>query len=836
MKEFWSVFEQYVRSYLPDWQYQRGSSELEAALMTVLGEMLEASRHRLEQLPEKHLREYLSTWYDAPQAEEPMYAYASLSAPQGMVLSRGTRFYRAGDGTRLWETTTDTCAEAGKLCMQIISSGSLGKVVSLPVPTDEAPSKLFDFHAPGIQRREIRFRHPAAFSSQAGCQVGLTLEAATDELLGFLCDPACASWYLELEDQTIPLAPPTPTDTTLCFCLPSSDGTPASLLLKAADGTVPPVTAIRRAMVETVRSPNGQMLLLTDSGPVQNQNCLPFGERLMQWNTCYISCPDVLALPGAQVTLSWLQSDQTREELLPGMEQEPEYRPVMRRMPIAPPPIREVRADRVLWEYWDGRTWRTIPGSEPYTQMFSSPDGGQTIRQEAKITWPADARPCIVQGIHTYWLRWRLAACAGAGWLPARYHAPLLTDVAIRAALAGDESCIEQLCGVESSFALLSGASKLLFPSITPSRDCWWLGFDIPPESDSFHLYLSFHGRVPGGQLTAYEGTPSGGMQPLALSDRTDGLAHSGMLSVTGVQGQKSVRFGMDGWWLCLQEESGAFQNRSRKPVLTGCACGAVLLRAIQEDRCNAGEPFYPLHGGSVSARSLSDCFGGVPEESDGEIVRRLQWQRHHLDRIVSASDAEQMICANLRDVARVRCVRSGTVLQIAALMRDAAHHEAAFQLRKAAIEQLVVAQSALPTLGIDVEIREPTFYPIHVMVWIELLDKTEFSEIKHQIQLLLDQFLDPVAGSFGSTGWRIGDLPSLTQIQTCLQSALPGVSLTELVVSATSPDGAERNPVSIHDPFALPLGGAYTIYTIGKGAAPYDAHGPESNQSTGAL
>lgn len=817
MIEFWTQFEEYVHSYLPDWQYQRGGAEPEAALMSVLGEMLEESRHRLEHLPEKHLLEYLSAWYDAPQAEEPMYAYASLSAPQGLVLSKGTRFYRSGDGTKLWETTTDTCAESGKLCMQIISSGSLGKVVSLPIPSAEEPCKLFDFHLPGIQRREVRFLHPAAFSSQAGCKVGLTLEGATDELLRFLCDHACSFWYLELEDNTIPLTSPTRLNDTLCFSLPSSNGAAASLLLKTADGKVPPATAVRSAVVETVRSPNGQTLLLTDSGPVQNQEVLPFGDRLMQWNTCYVSCPDALALPGAQITLSWLQSYQTREELLPGMDQEPEFRPVMRRMPQAPPPIRDVRADRVMWEYWDGRMWCAIPGSEHYTQMFSSSDGGQTVRREADITWPADAQPCIVQGIYTFWLRWRLSACEGAGWLPARYHAPLLTDIVIRAALSGDEARIEQCCGVGQPAELLSGTRKLLFPSITRGRDCWWLGFDLPPVSDFFHLYLSFRGRVPGGRLNAYEGTSSGGMRPLALSDGTDGLAHSGMLSVSGVQGQRSIRFGMDGWWLCLQDESGTFQDNSRKPVLIGCACGAVLLRAIQDDRCHAGEPFYPLHGGSVSARSLSDCFGGVSKESTGEIVHRLQRQRHHLDRIVSASDAEQLICANLRDVARLRCVRNGTVLQIAVLMRDAVHHDAAFQLRKAAIEHLVVDHSALPTLGLHVEIREPAFYPIHVMVWVDQRSGIDFSETKHQIKQLLNQFLDPVAGNFGSTGWKIGELPSLAQIRTCLQSALPTVSLAELVVSATAPDGAERDPISIHDPFALPLGGAYTIYTIEK-------------------
>lgn len=815
MNEFWTQFEQYVRSYLPDWQYQRGGSELESALMTVLGEMLEESRHRLNQLPEKHLREYLSAWDDSPQEEKPMSAYAVLSSPQGMFLPKGTRFYRSGDGTKLWETTADTYAEPVKLCEQFISSSNLGKLIQLQIPTPEAPNKLFDFHTAGIQRREVRFCHPAAFSSQAGCKISLTLENATENLLRFLCDPACSTWYLEMEDHLIPLTLPTWTDETLYLDLPSSGGAPASLLLKAADGKVPPATSIRKVFLDTKRTPRGQTLLLTDTGPGLNQGCLPFGERLVQWNSCYVSCPDALALPGAQVTISWLQSDQTKEELLPGMDQEPEYRPVMRRMPQAPPPIRDVRAGQVLWEYWDGRTWRSIPGTENCTQIFSTPDGKQAVRQEARFSWPLDAQSCIVQGISAHWLRWRLAACEGSGWLPARYHAPLISDLAIRAVLSGEEALLEQRCGVGQPFQLLAGTQKLLFPPITPHYDCWWLGFDLPPCSESFHLYLSLRGLVPSGRLTAYEGTPANGERQLVLRDGTDGLSHSGMISVSGVWGQKSVKFGLDRWWLCLREESGAYQENSRKPVLTDLACGAALICAVQDDCCDAGEPFSPLHGGTVSARSLSDSFGGVPKESEREILCRLQEQRHHIDRIVSPSDAEELICTSHRDVAQVRCVRSGATLQIGVLMRDAAHHEAAFQLRKAEIERLVADKSALPTLGLDVEVREPSFYPIHVMVWTDLQGRAEPSTVKHQIKLALNQFLHPVTGNFGGTGWRIGELPSMAQIRTCLQSALTDISLLELVVSATTPDGSERNPFSIHDSFALPLGGAYTIYTI---------------------
>ncbi len=836
MNDFWTQFELYARSYLPDWQYQPGGSELEAALMTALGEMLEDSRHRLEHLPEKHLREYLSTWYDALQKEEPGYVYVNLTAPHSMVLPKGTQFYQSGDGTKLWETTMETCVETSKLCEQIVSSGNLGKLVALSVPTKETPSKLFDFHLPGIQQREVRFRHSFAFTSQAGCQVGLNLEHASHTLLSFLCDPACSLWYLELEYETIPLKQPTQINHSLQFHLPSSKNMPASLLVKVVDGKIPPSTSIQRATVETVRTPNEQILLLTEDGPVHSQNYVPFGNKLMQWNLCYVSCPDALTLPGAKVTLSWLQSYQTQEDLLPGMEQKPEYHPIMLHMPQTPPTIRDVWADQVLWEYWDGLTWRIVPGTENCTQMFSNFRETQTVQQEVNILWPLDAQPCMVQGISTHWLRWRLLSCEGFGWLPVRYHVPVLSHISINASLFNEETTVEQLCGVEHSFHRLTSTSKLLFPSITQKQDCWWLGFDTPPSGASFHLYLTLRDHILGGQLTVYEATSHTGARQLSLSDGTNGLSHSGIISLSGFQGQKTIQYGIECWWLCFREESGVFQNGSQKPVLTGLFCGAVLLRAMQVGDCVAGESFMPLQGGTISGYAVSDCFGGVLQESDSEVQCRLLGERHHLDRIVSATDAEQLICTHIRNVVQVCCVPNKTVLQIGILMRDVRHHEVSFQQQKPVIEQLIKVKSALLTLGMDMEVREPSFYPIHVMVWIELHNGSEFSDVKYQIEQILNQFFHPVIGNFGGTGWRMGELPTLEQIRIFLQSAIPNIFLTELVISTTTPDGTEQNPVSVYDPFALPIEGTYTIYTIEKGGMQYDTHRLKYNQSKGPL
>ncbi len=208
MEKFWSGLEAYVRAYLPHWQYQREGSEPEAALMTVLGEMLARSREELLAMPRQRRQQYLNAWNREFREAEPMYAYAAFAAPAEMRLPAGSVFYRGGDGARLWETAEDTWACAGRLVMQAVTSGTRGKFIPLPLPSARAPVKLFDFDRPGEQSQQARFQHPAAFSSPYGCRASLGLRPFPEELLRFFRDPGACRWYLETDGREQPLDPP----------------------------------------------------------------------------------------------------------------------------------------------------------------------------------------------------------------------------------------------------------------------------------------------------------------------------------------------------------------------------------------------------------------------------------------------------------------------------------------------------------------------------------------------------------------------------------------------------------------------------------------------------
>lgn len=295
------------------------------------------------------------------------------------------------------------------------------------------------------------------------------------------------------------------------------------------------------------------------------------------------------------------------------------------------------------------------------------------------------------------------------------------------------------------------------------------------------------------------------------------GVAHSGLLTLGDVTGRTTIRFGSNRWWIALRDESGP-PKAGRLPVLQQLDCGVVLLRSADSDVCMPSDPFLPLRGGMVSGTALTESFGGVQEETDQDIIHRARQERHHLGRAVSSLDVNQLICGTIRSAVRTRCIRDDETLFVGVLMRDITHHADAFALKKDEIHQLLIQASALPSLGVTVQVREPNFYPIHVMVWLQIPLGGDYTGSKRKIKIALNRFLHSATGNFHGQGWRIGTLPTVAQIRNCLQSAVPDVKLVELVCATTTPEGLERELTAIHDPFAVPIGGAYTIHEMKGG------------------
>ena len=175
----------------------------------------------------------------------------------------------------------------------------------------------------------------------------------------------------------------------------------------------------------------------------------------------------------------------------------------------------------------------------------------------------------------------------------------------------------------------------------------------------------------------------------------------------------------------------------------------------------------------------------------------------------------EELICTQLRDVLRTRCVRKDDTLYVAALMRDVFCHAAAFALRKEEIRFLLECSSALPALGLSIAVREPVFYPVSAIIWLRPAQDIPLEAARHMVCAALDRFLHPASGRFQGEGWKIGCLPVEMEARNYLQACLPDLSIVKLLLTAAAPDGRELDRAQVEDPYALPLPGAHTVHLM---------------------
>lgn len=803
-----------IHSYLPAWQMQPEDNQPEAAVLYAAWRMLQDTRARIAHLPEKHEIEFLRAWGLEPAKETPMSVYAAFTAPMGETVPAESMFYLSGSGTRLWNTMQTVHAESLHLLSQVLKSGRLGKLVVLPPPTEEVPSRLFDFRATGDQRQAARFAHRDAFCSRNGCTVRLTFHDGDPDLLSFLTDAAQVRWSLELENGSeLELDMPRQKNTDLLFSLPPAPMS-AALLVEVLPGAAAPAAVCSGVTVSTQRETLPYQAVICDDTIVTEGDFHPFGSGLERWRTCYVSCPDVFCLRDAQVTVSYTLSDTIREELLPGTEQPPAYRPIMRRLPTPPPPPHDVYAQSVRWEYWNGKVWLPIPNTLPLFSCFSTEENtAKTVRYP--LRWPADAQPCEIQGLSGHWLRWQVTQADGSGYLPRRLHMPEVRNLHLSASLVQAPVEISVCSGLTAQFQRWRHDEQApLFPALGPKEDGWWLRFDHAPFGEPLSLFADLIGRVIGTRLTAWESTPEG-LRPLGLEDETDGLHHSGLLRLSGMRGTLTDRFGQNGWWICFRDECGTLSRGRFYPRLSGLYPGAVCLKAASEDRCRRGEPVLPFQGGVVSGVTLTDSFGGAPLEPESETLNRARLRRHHLGRGVSALDAAQLIQDRFRDVVRAHIWREENRFVVAVLMRDLHQHCAAFSQRKESIARLLQTETVIPTLGRAIDVREPNFYPVGVMVSLHTTPDRDLQTDSEAVRHALTQFLDPVMGGFQQTGWNIGKLPGQEEIYNHLRSCLPYLKLMKILLTTVTPQGTEIDCAQVNDPLALPVSGNHIIRAV---------------------
>ncbi|MCM1057189.1 MAG: hypothetical protein NC517_06230 [Firmicutes bacterium] len=167
-------------------------------------------------------------------------------------------------------------------------------------------------------------------------------------------------------------------------------------------------------------------LCLTETGPGGSDRVLPFGREPETASCFYLACDRAAAGASGELTLQLTEEYETEEK---NPEPEPkEYRKLYKKYPWLrqTEQVQEWRAEETLWEYFNGRMWRALPGSGDWNTGCGLEEPGE---RQYRFFIPEDISPCSVEGEEHLYLRLRVAGVRGAYSPYYRKQIPVLKGI-----------------------------------------------------------------------------------------------------------------------------------------------------------------------------------------------------------------------------------------------------------------------------------------------------------------------------------------------------------------------------------------------------------------------
>ena len=192
--------------------------------------------------------------------------------------------------------------------------------------------------------------------------------------------------------------------------------------------------------------------------------------------------------------------------------------------------------------------------------------------------------------------------------------------------------------------------------------------------------------------------------------------------------------------------------------------------------------------------------------------------------RLVSQTDFVREVESFSSAIQQVRCMagvdidgnENPPLVTIAVMMRDYADGAYSFHSIRGPLRRRLLSQCEA-TLSPDcLVLSEPVYVSISLSVWAEADDPQLAFSLQNLIQEELDRFLSPI-GRDGRGGWRIGTLPTYTQLDMLLRTLRGAGRVSRFLATARFVDRTGAHECALEEmrphPFAVPVPGKHRIY-----------------------
>lgn len=475
-REIWKVrVKKLALSYNTGWEYLPESDEAGSILTDIFLDMELENKRRLGRIWEKQEQEFLKI---VPRCEEePRRLETALSvrageSGDGQWLASDTRAYTVTDqGTLIgFRTVSPLRLTAARLSWIIRRSGLWAWLCyededDFPVGFSASPDRMlshpvfrwhflkawdghdsFSFLAEFREAADVNSALPGSWSVSDGRHVYPAVWQQADQNLSLRGD--CPEFAANLTAGVYELK----------LELAMGDELSDQWLKALTGGLI-----LKEAAAEAEPA-----LCLTDNGVCGSGSILPFG-RSPEEGACFYLAWDGVA-GGGELILRFAERYET-EERLPEPEAK-EYRKLYKKYPWLKrtEQIGEWQAEETCWEYFNGRAWHPLPGSETWKTGCRPAEPGE---RQYCFSVPEDMVPCFVEGEEHLYLRLRINRVQDAYAPYYRKRIPVLEGILLRTKarkFTGE--------GLDMPKACEAAAKKVYFGfdrEVSPDH-CWYMG------------------------------------------------------------------------------------------------------------------------------------------------------------------------------------------------------------------------------------------------------------------------------------------------------------------------------------------------------------------------
>ena len=608
-REILDRFQNLARSYTPEWQFDETDPDIGTVLALLFADQMQENIRRYNTTLERDYVELVNMLGISPRPAYPAHSIVLMNMIQdtipGQKLRRGTKLLGGNltEDAVVFETAHGIYITEARLTSMFMASGLTGKVIPLkgkfpPVEfinsqiSEEAGTvemqefSLFDFHGEGYGKTGLLMYHSHLFD-EIDNDIWMDLPGS-DGLAAKIHNGEYSLFYYGEKGFVRITDLRAEQERYLVFrksgaCQKVRLGTElySALLLK------PEQTVERNVTVSDIRfSSSGKPLpadyVIGNATELDVQEFYPFDKKMTLFSELYIG-HRYFAKPGATVTVDFDLEFEQNLIALPEYKEDDSLR-IIKRKPKRDTvgAVAEVYADEISLEYYNGTGWKKLPVQEPVTALFRDDTPGHC---RIMFECPSDWKETETGGYTGPCIRIQLLRADNCYFQPSLHHCPVIEDLQVAYTYEKHYERPEHLISFQGSRKWditnrmeENDTCPVLFKS-NYNDTSLYLGFDKKMMDGPIGLLfrLGDTGQESHGKLLFYYSTRDG-FSRLKLTDRTDGLSHTGtILFMPPSDMAKQTLEGQEAYWIKITDENACLEkNAILRPLIQEIALNAV--------------------------------------------------------------------------------------------------------------------------------------------------------------------------------------------------------------------------------------------------------------------